>query len=84
VKAVETSLTEANTYILSHQVQAGQILSQKTGLSASVVQGLQLPVYNGTESVSDLQEWLHVMTVLGQFKGTLNPAQLVFEPEAKA
>ena len=84
VKAVQTSLTEANTYIQAHPVQARQILAQASGLNASATQGLPLQLYTGTEPVSDLRNWVHVLTVLGLSPGTLNLAQLVFPPQTKS
>lgn len=65
VKEWTTSLNEAQTFIKTNATQARSVLATYTKLSASVADGLELPLFDTALRPSDIGRWETAMKALG-------------------
>ena len=73
VKSVQAALTEADQFVIHHNLEAQAVLEKNTGQTASVVRADPMPNGEWVEkpSLSELTNWTKIMVALG----VLSPAR---------
>lgn len=80
IQKFTAALDQAVDFIANNDADARKILQQETGLPEPVVAGLKLQTYDTAVRPEDVELWLKAMQEATDFKGDVNPDDLVHEP----